>query len=164
MRVGCAEQVSNIVHCWFSGSPKNSTKQWWQGVNLIPCEESPVCAFFFWTLVFLLIYGGLTSLLSFLRVTSRQLCSALISALNFAKYACCEAPSVLSFPSPSPRNVVPPSPNTILHQRPRVSVMPEFLSTITNWHSKLHRKFPYLSVTGTYYIRPNAHHKNRSLT
>ena len=36
--------------------------------------------------------------LFFVRVTSRQLCSALASALDSAKYVCCEGPATLSSP------------------------------------------------------------------
>ena len=70
-------------------------------------------------------YSGLTSAFFFVRVTSHRLRSALVSALDSAKYVCYEGPATL-FSLTSIAKKRPP--NFVLHRRPRVmhvSVTPD---------------------------------------
>ena len=107
MWVGRAEQLSEILHCWFSGSQKNNT--------------SLVRAFYFWTLC-CSVLALLTSTVDwslhffFVRVASRRLCSALVSTLDSTKYIRCEGPATLSSPSSITKKRCPPY--SILHRHP----------------------------------------------
>ena len=108
--MGCAVQVSGIAHLvgvqraiQNKGNVKSEPKY-------LACEESLVRAFYCWTfscslLALLGFHGGLTSW--FYRVTSHQVRSALTSALDSAKYVCCEGPAVLfSLSSVAKKNVI----------------------------------------------------------
>ena len=85
--MGCAAQMLGVAHLvgvqrtvQNNGNVKSEPK-------CLACEESSIHAFYFELLFFcrsLGFYSGLTSLLFFLRVTSRWLCSALIYALGSA--------------------------------------------------------------------------------
>ena len=91
MRVEHAEQVSEVVSCWFSGSLNNNT----------------------W-LVKALQYVFKNSFL----FSSWSLCSALVSALDFAKYVHCKGSAVLSCSSSIAKKRCPP--NSVLHWLPCV--------------------------------------------
>ena len=126
--------VSEIVHCWFSGSQKNTTWLW-----------SISSMHFLLFVLFLLscFYGGLTSLHFSLSESRCQLHSALVSALHSAKYVHCEGPAVCLPRSPSPRNVLPTpsSINVFMYCMFQCRPITEgerkltFLCMTANWHS-----------------------------
>ena len=89
--MGCATQMLGVARLvgvqrtvQNNGNVKSEPK-------CLACEESPIheLLFFCRSLGF---YSGLTSMLFFLRVTTRWLCSALIYAL-VCEYVCCKGPA-----------------------------------------------------------------------
>ena len=139
--------MSEIVRCWFSRTQRTIPGLW----------NSPVCAFYFWT-----VSRSLLALLasaidwplcfSFVRVASCQLCSALVSALDSAKYVHCKCPAALSSIAKRrcPPELCPPS---TLQWHPTLSVSHDKL-TFQTWAqidiSKHDCKLTFLSVTATY--------------
>ena len=93
------------------------------------------------------LYGGLTSLLFCLRASSRLLCSALVSALDSAKYVRCEGPAVQSYPSSIGIKRRPPT--SVLHQRPD-RVMWYNHTCIDAQVPERDRKLTFLSVTASF--------------
>ena len=122
IQVGRAEQLSEIVHCWFSGSQKNNT---W----LVRTLQYVLSTFELFLVLFLLSWlPRWTDLFAFffVRVASRRLRSALVSALDSTKYVRCEGPAALSSPSSIAKKRC--LPNSVLHRCPRVmhvSVTPD---------------------------------------
>ena len=122
MPVGHAEQLSEILHCWFSGSQKNNT---W----LMKTLQYVLSTFELFVVLFLLFWLlRWTDFFAFffVRVARCRLHSALVSALGSAKYVHCEGPAILSSPSSIAKKGCPP--NSVLHRRPHVmhiSVMPD---------------------------------------
>ena len=107
--------------------------------------------FFLFSSCCLGFYGELPLCFFFLRVASCRLRSALISALDSAKYVHCEGPAALSSPSSIAKKLRPSSTSSC---NARFSDA-QFLSVST--------KMTFLSVTASTYIHIYAHPENRSL-
>ena len=125
--------MPRAVHCacgW--GVQSNCQKFYTAGLveQYLACGDSPTCFLLLNSFLFsscsLGFYGGLTNFaFFFVRVASRRLRSALVSALYSAKYVHCEGPAALSSPSSIAKKHPP---NSILHRRPpvkHVSVTPD---------------------------------------
>ena len=136
-QMGRVVQVSGIAHLVGVQRAVQNNANVKSEPKYLACEESPICAFYFWTLscssVALLasMVGWLLCFFS-LRVASRQLRSALIYALDstIAKYQSRCPPRL-----PSPRNVVPSSCNAHIRYPARAWAQIYILSVTSNWHS-----------------------------
>ena len=115
-----AEQLSEIVHCWFSGSQKNNT---W----LVETLQYMLSTFELFVVLFLLSWLlRRTDLFAFFVVESLAVGCVQHSFLHLTPPNTYVAKGLPHCPPrpPSPRNVVQCPPNSFLHRRPRVSVTP----------------------------------------
>ena len=130
MWVGHAEQVSEIVHCWVSGSEKKNT---W----LVKTVQYVLSTFELFLVLFLL---------SWLLWVGWQH-SALISALDSAKYVRYEGLAALSFPSSITQKRCPPQlcPPSTSSCNARFNDA-QFLRMSANWDSEHECKLLFLSM------------------
>ena len=141
----CAMRGAGVRGCSFSIVGAQRTVQNNGNVKSEPkylaCEESPVRAFYCWTLSCSLLALLWTDLFVFffVRVASRRLRSVLASALDSAKYVRCEGPAALSSRPPSRKTSS--RRRRVMHVVSDSYILPgrdlklTFLSGTANWHS-----------------------------